>query len=71
MVSAEAMRPGDIFTASNGKTIEVRDASFVRSDVMRCGEELLLWIHVHVYKLVGRPIVNHFTSRKFNIKMCF
>jgi len=29
MVSAEAMRPGDIFTASNGKTIEVGTARTV------------------------------------------
>jgi hypothetical protein len=41
MVSAEAMRPGDILTASNGKTIEVinTDAGEERKSERECVRE--------------------------------
>ena len=63
MVSAEAVRPGDVLVASNGKTIEVintdAEGRLTLADALVYAEKLKVDVVVDLATLTGQPSVSH------------
>jgi leucyl aminopeptidase len=61
MVSAEAMRPGDVLVASNQKTIEVlntdAEGRLTLADALVYAEKLQVDAIVDLATLTGKPVV--------------